>query len=148
MKFERFEVGARFQTEPYLISQEEIVEFAEKYDSHYYHVDSVKAKRSLFRSIVASGMHTMSIINRQWVMLGLLDKDMLGGLGIDARWMKPVFPDDIIRSEVEVLEKQERDKRSGVVTFGFTGFNQNDDIWARVTIRIMVLRERIPVLAF
>ncbi|HEY4541283.1 MAG TPA: MaoC/PaaZ C-terminal domain-containing protein [Noviherbaspirillum sp.] len=147
MKFEQFEVGARFHTAPYLMQLEEILQFASTYDPHYYHTDIEKAEKSLFGSIVASGMHTVVVSNREWVRLGLLEEDMLGGLGIDVRWTAPVFPGDRIRSEVEVLEKRERDETSGVVTFGFTGFNQNDEVWAKVKIKVVVAREQAAVLS-
>lgn len=61
--------------------------------------------------------------------------------------MHPVFPGDTIRSETEVLEKKERDEARGVITFGFTGFNQNNEVWAKVKIRVIVAREHASAMA-
>lgn len=138
MIFEQFEVGQRFRTTPYKVTLEEIIEFASKYDPHYYHTDIKRAKDGYFGTVVASGMHSMSIINGQWVRLGILGEDMLGGMGIDAKWVKPVLPEDTIYADVEVINKKTLDERSGLLTLQFTGYNQHEEIWAKVKIRIIV----------
>jgi acyl dehydratase len=138
LKFEQFHVGQHFRTKGYTVTLEEIIEFSRKYDPHYYHLDAQKAEQSYFGSIVASGMHTMSIINGEWVKLGILGDDMLGGMGIDAKWLKPVFPNDKIFADVEVINKKSLDDASGLLTLQFTGYNQKEEIWAKVKIRIIV----------
>jgi acyl dehydratase len=80
----------------------------------------------------------MSIINCEWVKLGILGNDMLGGMGIDAKWLNPVFPNDTISADVEVINKKAIDEKSGLITLQFTGYNQDGQIWAKVKIRIMV----------
>ncbi len=109
MKFQKFEVGQIYRTNPYTITLEEIVEFANKFDPHYYHNDQESATKGLFGGIIASGMHTMSIINREWVRLEILGNDMLGGMGIDAKWLNPVYPNDTIFADVEVTNKKALD---------------------------------------
>lgn len=138
MKFEQFAVGQVFRTKPYKVTLEEIITFARQYDPHYYHMDIERAKNGYFGTIVASGMHSMSIINGEWVRLGLLGENMLGGMGIDAKWLKPVRPDDTIYADVEVINKKNLDEQSGLLTLQFTGYNQHEDVWAKVKIRIIV----------
>jgi len=141
MKYEEFQIGQVYQTKPYTLTLKEIVDFAQKYDPHYYHVDEKKAEKTgLFNGIVASGMHTMSIINGEWVKLGVVGEDMLGGMGIDAKWINPVFPNDTISVGINVLNKKILDDQSGLITLQFTGFNQAQEIWAKVKIRIIVSR--------
>ena len=43
--FEDFAVGDRFETESHTLSEEEIVEFASRYDPQYLHVDPEAAQR-------------------------------------------------------------------------------------------------------
>lgn len=138
LKFEQFHVGQIFRTAEYNVTLEEIIEYSRKYDPHYYHLDVEKAEESYFGSIVASGMHTMSIINGEWVKLGVLGDDMLGGMGIDAKWLKPVLPNDTIFADVEVINKKILGEESGLLTLQFTGYNQEGEIWAKVKIRIIV----------
>lgn len=137
MKFEKFEVGQIYRTNPYTITLEEIVEFANKFDPHYYHIDQESAAKGLFGDIIASGLHTMSIINREWVKLGILGNDMLGGMGLDAKWLNPVFPNDTIYADVEVINKKQLDEKCGLITLQLTGYNQEGQIWAKAKLRIM-----------
>lgn len=138
MKFEQFHVGQIFRTAEYTVTLEEIIEYSRKYDPHYYHLDVEKAEGSYFGSIVASGMHTMSIINGEWVKLGVLGDDMLGGMGIDAKWLKPVLPNDTIFADVEVINKKILGEESGLLTLQITSYNQEGEIWAKGKIRIIV----------
>lgn len=126
MKFEQFHVGQIFRTAEYTITLEEIIEYSRKYDPHYYHLDVEKAEESYFGSIVASGMHTM------------LGDDMLGGMGIDAKWLKPVLPNDTIFADVEVINKKNLGEESGLLTLQITSYNQEGEIWAKGKIRIIV----------
>jgi acyl dehydratase len=141
MKFQSFKVGQVYRTQPYTVTLREIREFAQNYDPHYYHLDETRAQRGMFGGIVASGMHSMSIINGQWVRLGLLGEDMLGGLSIDARWMKAVLPGDTICADVEITNKRDIDDRTGIVSLQFTGYNQHEEVWAIVKIRIIVAKQ-------
>lgn len=138
MKFQKFEVGQIYRTNPHTLTLEEIIEFATKFDPHYYHIDQESATKGLFGGVIASGMHTMSIINREWVRLGILGNDMLGGMGIDAKWLNPVFPNDTIFADVEVINKKTLDEKCGLITLQFTGYNQDGQIWAKVKNRIIV----------
>ncbi len=145
MKFQQFTVGQMFKTNPYVVTREDIIQFAERYDPHGYHINDNQAKQSIFGTLVASGMHTMSIINAEWVKLGVLGEDMLGGLGIEAKWLHPVHPGDTIYADVEVHQKRELDDLKGIITFQFTGYNQHHTVWAKVRIKTIVAAEVNPI---
>ena len=40
----------------------EIIEFAKKYDPQPFHIDPIKAKTSMYKSLIASGWHTCSVV--------------------------------------------------------------------------------------
>ena len=55
----------------------------------------------------------------------------MGALGLDEfRWTKPVYPGDVLKTKVEVLEtkKSSKNPTKGTVRLKQTVTNQNDDI--------------------
>ena len=59
MYFEDFSVGMSFDTDSTLISKEEIVEFASKYDPQNFHLDEDEAKKGPFGELTSSGFMTL-----------------------------------------------------------------------------------------
>ncbi|MBR0712960.1 MaoC family dehydratase [Bradyrhizobium liaoningense] len=106
--FEDAEVGHLRTAGPYLVSKDEIIQFAQKYDPQPFHIDEEAAARSVFAGLTASGAHTFAIL------ISLLSKTqpyslrVLAGLGWDElRLPTPVRPGDELSLEVTVLEKRE-----------------------------------------
>lgn len=68
----------------------------------------------------------------------------LGGLGIDElRWLKPVYPGDVLSLETEVLEKNPSKSRPemGIFRTKTTVFNQNDEpVMVYTTIAMVATR--------
>jgi acyl dehydratase len=56
--FEEAEVGNKRTAGPYLVSKNEIIEFAKKYDPQPFHIDEKAAASSVFAGLTASGAHT------------------------------------------------------------------------------------------
>src|SRR4029077_1274172 len=59
--FEDIEVGASRKAGPYLVSKNEIVQFAKQYDPVPRHIDEDAAAGSVFGGLSASSAHTFSI---------------------------------------------------------------------------------------
>lgn len=103
--WEDFYPGQVLEASGISLSEEEIVEFAKKYDPQPFHIDREKAKQSYFGGLIASGWQTTSICMRLICDLYLLDSASLGSPGVDeVRWVKPVRPGDTLRLKVTVLE--------------------------------------------
>ena len=69
----------------------------------------------------------------------------LGNLGMfDVAWPTPVFPGDSIRGQTTILGKRESNTRKdrGVVEFLHEGFNQRDEMVARVRRTGMMMRRQ------
>lgn len=102
---EDFHIGDRFRSVDHCVNEDEIVEFARKYDPQPFHVDPVAARESLFGGLVASGWQTASITMR---LLAQSDINVAGGLigmGVEElRWPAPVRPGDRLHVETGVLE--------------------------------------------
>ncbi|MEF8807763.1 MaoC family dehydratase [Natronomonas sp.] len=129
--FEDTEVGEVYELDGrYEVTEEEIKEFAEKYDPQPFHLDEEAAQESIFGSLAASGWHTASICMRLLVDGFLEEETSMGARGVDElRWIQPVYPGDTLRVEVEILEKRlsESNPEMGHIRTQLTGYNQDDE---------------------
>jgi acyl dehydratase len=117
--FEDFQVGESRQLGARLMSREDIIEFGHKFDRQPMHTDEVAAKKTIFKGLIASGLHTLSTAASIVVDEYLPDTAMVGGAGMNnLLWVKPVRPGDCIAVRIEVLQKTPHPKASilGVVT--------------------------------
>lgn len=117
--FDDFQVGESRQLGERLMSLEDIIDFAIKFDRQPIHTDEVAARKSIFKGIIASGLHTLSTAASIVVDEYLPDTAMVGGAGMDnVQWVKPVRPGDHIAVKIEVIKKAHHPKTSilGVVT--------------------------------
>lgn len=119
---------------------EAIVAFAREWDSQPYHLDPVAASRSLFGTIVGSGMHSLMLSYRLFCEHGLLDGTGLAGLGIDRlQFLKPLLPDRPVRVEVAVDEKRlSRKLGQGIVSFRIEARDHADEVMLRYVLTALV----------
>src|SRR5437773_681508 len=61
---EDIRAGYRFRSADYTITEDEMIEYARRYDPQLFHTDPVPARRSVFGGLVASGWHTAAITMR------------------------------------------------------------------------------------
>ncbi|MFB6309976.1 MAG: MaoC/PaaZ C-terminal domain-containing protein [Salinirussus sp.] len=107
--FEDLEPGQTWRVGGETVTQSEIIAFAEQYDPQPFHVDPAAAAESMFGELVASGLHTMCLAGRQFIVefvQGMEFKNM-GGLGMDdLRWHEPLRPGDTLELEIEVRDTE------------------------------------------
>ena len=104
MYFDDLPVGYRFETGQRSLTQDEIIEFAQQYDSQPFHTDPEAAKDSIYGGLIASGVQTMGIGLRLILESNVWTDSSMGSPGLDAvRFVRPVRPDDTLRVEGEVL---------------------------------------------
>ena len=114
----------------YEVTREEVLDFAEQYDPQPFHLDDEAAADSIFGSLAASGWHTASMCMRLLVDDFLEPETSMGARGVDElRWIRPVYPGDTLRVEVEILETRGSESRPemGHVRTQLTGYNQDDE---------------------
>jgi acyl dehydratase len=129
------------------VEREEVLDFARKYDPQPFHLDDeAAAANPVFGRLAASGWHTAAMAMRMtadhWAGIG--GRTILGGAGIeDLAWLTPVYPGDVIRCELEVIEtRASRSKPDrGIVKSRLTVFNQYDEPVMRQTSVVMVARQ-------
>jgi len=125
--FESFEIGQKQSFGAYEVTEDEIIEFASKYDSQFFHLDHDAAQESLFGGLCASGWHTCAMTMSMMVENMDLHGRSLGSPGIDSlRWLRPVYPGDILSVQMEVLDTVPSKSRPsiGVVTNKVSVSNQ------------------------
>ncbi len=129
--FEDVAVGDVYEHDGrYEVTKSEVKEFAEKYDPQPFHTDEEAAEESIFGSLAASGWHTASMCMRLLVDDFLEAESSMGARGVDElRWNRPVYPGDVLRIEVEILDKRISKSRPemGHVRTKVTGYNQDDE---------------------
>ena len=113
-----FAVGDSFQTGSRTVSEDDITEFARRFDPQPWHLDAEAAARSPFKAIVASGWHTTALTMRMLVDSGVMRATGILGTGIDdLRWQRPVYPNDtlhVVATVVGIERSKERPDRGTV----------------------------------
>ena len=128
--FEDLEVGARFESEVLAVSEQQVVEFAHKFDPQMFHLDRKSAERSIFKGLVASGWHTAAMTMRLFVQTMNFAQGAIG-LGVDElRWPHAVRPGDQLRVVTEIVEARlSRSKpKHGVIRLRNVTTNQRGEI--------------------
>ncbi|MBV8852871.1 MAG: MaoC family dehydratase [Sinobacteraceae bacterium] len=126
MLFQHMQVGQRLRSGPRRVSEEEIIEFASRYDPQPFHIDAARARDSRWKGLIASGWMTCAVAMEMAVKLILAESDSLGSPGVDQlRWVNPVRPGDELTLLVEFLEKRlARNGVTGVVRARWVLTNQ------------------------
>ena len=130
MYFEDYEVGQTYETPEISFTKEEIIEFGHKYDPRPIHIDEEAAKKSMFKGLIASGFQTMIGTWAQWVKMGIDMDGLICGMQIDKNvWHKPVYPGDVLKGRLTILEKIDRPgKDTGMVKNTHQIVNQKGEI--------------------
>jgi len=127
--FEDYQVGMTESFGPVTVTEEEILEFARRFDPQPFHVDPVAAKAGPFGGLIASGWHTASLMMRLLVDHYLSAASSLGSPGIDElRWPNPVRPGDRLTMHIEIVQARTSQSRPGrgIVRTSTTLTNQDD----------------------
>ncbi len=112
-------------------------------DWYYPHVDKVAAERSMFGQRVAPGIMVFAIGTGLGVPADATT--ILANYGTDKlRYPRATWIGDTIHLEIEVLEKEDRDPKTGVVTYRWDILNQNGETVCASQLKILTAKERRP----
>ncbi len=145
--FEDLEIGKETCFGSYLVTREEVIAFAEKYDPQPFHLSDEAAAKTHFGRIAASGWHTcamtMAVIARYVV------KDEQAGLGSpgvdELRWLKPVYPGDTLHVNGRLIEKTPSRSKPEIGSFRTETIvtNQGDVPVLRFTSIVLIRRRPV-----
>jgi len=131
--FEDFPVGHKAEFGSYLVTAEEIIEFASDFDPQSFHLDDEAARQTHFGGLIASGWHNCAMAMRMICDDFLLDCASIGSGGCQkVRWLKPVRPGDKLRMTREVIEARASKSRPdregrGTLILRYDMYNQADE---------------------
>jgi acyl dehydratase len=143
--YEDFEVGKTIEVGKWTLTEEEVLDFATKFDPQPFHVDKAAAEKSIYGGIIASGWHTCGIMMRLMVDNLLRDSSSMGSPGLDeVRWIKPVRPGDTLTVSTTTLEARPSTSKPdrGIVVTQWEARNQHGELVA--TVKGMSLFKRRP----
>lgn len=121
--FEDYQPGAVEILGEVVLTREDIVAFASRYDAQPMHVDEEAARQTIAGGLIASGWHSCSLMMRLLADHNLNGAKSLGAPGVEeVRWLRPVRPGSRLRLRQEVLEARTSRSRPtvGLVRFRFT----------------------------
>ena len=133
--FEDFEAGQTIDVGTRTVTEEEIIDFASKFDPQPFHVDKDAAEKSIYGGIIASGWHTCSMMMRMLVDHFLRQSSSRGSPGVDEiRWLKPVRAGDTLSVSTTILETKPSTSKPdrGVVMTQWQARNQHGELVATV----------------
>jgi acyl dehydratase len=143
--FEDFIPHDEFRSAARTLTEQEIIDFARRYDPQPFHLDPDAARNTVFGGLIASGPQTIALTFRLFLDTGTLAACSLGSPGLDeVRWRRPVRPGDTLRVVTRVVERRASESKPdrGIVTLAYTTLNQRGE--TVLTMRCMQLVKRRP----
>lgn len=144
--FEDFTVGRRFESLALTLSEDAILDFAQRFDPQPFHIDVEAARRTPFQGLIASGIHTLAVTFYLFLQTRALAASSLGSPGLDeVRWLRPVRPGDTLRAVVEVASSKPSTSKPdrGVVTLHYQAVNQHGETVMTMTGHQLIRRHNV-----
>lgn len=136
-------VGARFETEKYEVSHEDIVNFARQFDPQPFHLSDQAAAETFFEGLAASGWHTAAITMRLLVTSGFSIATGIIGASVEVAWPSPTRAGDVLHVEltVENVKVSATQPDRGFVTVTYNTTNQEGKTRQRTTANLLVFKK-------
>ncbi|MEV6902358.1 MaoC family dehydratase [Amycolatopsis sp. NPDC051372] len=129
--FEDYPQGAVYEFGEAVVTAEEIVDYARRFDPQSFHTDPAAAEHGPFGGLVASGWHTAGVMMRMFVDHFLSSVSSLGSPGMDdLRWPRPVRPGDKLhlRATIEDARLSKSKPDRGLLRTHIELFNADDEV--------------------
>lgn len=136
-------VGARFETEKYEVSHEDIIDFARQFDPQPFHLSDQAAAETFFEGLAASGWHTAAITMRLLVTSGFSIATGIIGASVEVAWPSPTRAGDVLHVEltVENVKVSASQPDRGFVTVTYNTTNQEGKTRQRTTANLLVFKK-------
>ncbi|QYA99626.1 MaoC family dehydratase N-terminal domain-containing protein (plasmid) [Rhodococcus sp. USK10] len=127
-------VGEKYELGHHTVTEEEVVDFASKWDPQPFHIDSAAAASHGFGGLIASGLHTLAIYQRLTVLRVDGRWKAIAGRKIqEAIFVRPVRPNDVLTGSMVITEVSLDDRARGRVTTTAELVNSEGDLVLTVT---------------
>lgn len=140
--FEDFEQGAEKMTAEHMVTDGDIVAFANVSGDHNpLHLDDDYASDGPFGRRIAHGLLGLAVASGLMQQSGLTAETLLAFLGLEWAFRRPLFPGDTMRVRMRVANKRPtRDPGRGLVKLELAVLNQEDDVAQEGTFTVLVRR--------
>jgi len=120
------QIGEIYESEVLTVTKQDIITFAQNYDPQVMHLDENAAQETIFKTLVASGWHILSLSMRLVVRSKPFGETPLVGVAVDdIRFRKKVLPDTQIYCKATIVEVTKIDhKNYGHVTLSVETFDK------------------------
>jgi acyl dehydratase len=145
--FDDLRVGEVRELGSHVFTKDEIMEFANQWDPHLWHVDEEAAEASFFGGLVASGVHTFAAFTNLLTTNFLLDVAVTAGKDINIQMRAPVHVDEEIHARVTIAGLEDVPHRDGQGLVHLAGECYREDGTIVLSVRIQVLVARRTVVA-
>ena len=128
--YEDFTEGLELPLGPYMVTLEEVLEFAREFDPQPFHLDEQAGRDSMLGGLSASGWHTCAMMMRMMADSYVRDSGSQGSRGVDfVKWLRPVRPGDVLTGTATVGSRRLSPKRPtlGVAKIVTVIRNQRDE---------------------
>ena len=128
--FEDWHVGDKYQSRQRIVTGTDIDMFTSTTGiQSLLFLDEEYAKRLGFKTRLTPGLLVMPLAVGGLYQLGFFD-NLVAWVGMDKlRFITPVYPNDLVRSVIEVIQKKETKKQDrGLVTFKLTVEKANGEV--------------------
>ena len=147
--FEDYVAGSVHTFGPIRVEQDEIIDFAHRFDPQPLHMDPEAALKAGFGGLIASGWHTACLMMRLFVDNYLSRVASLGSPGVDElRWIQPVRPGDELSIRVKVLETRRSKSKPdrGILRSFVEVLNQDQEVVVTVkALNLLKCRQKVKV---
>jgi acyl dehydratase len=130
LHFEEFKVGDTFYSDEQMITDDDIMRFAELSGDHNkIHIDNDYARSTIFGERIAHGLLGLSIASGLAAKLGFAEDTIMALRSVQWKFKLPIKINDTINGIFVVTNKKElKGQRNGIVTFDVRVTNQKGDV--------------------
>lgn len=140
MYLEDIRISSEKTIENVVISKEEMLDFANKYNPVKIHTDEEYAKQTRFGDLIAAGMMSFLSVWAQYVPQDFAGDDLVAGKSTAVEWLRPVYAGDVLCGVATVTGLSFRNEHNGVMTVTIDVFNQHDAKVLTSTVESIVKR--------
>lgn len=127
MKFAEFHPGLVIEAGPTVITEAQILDFAQAYDPQWFHTDVQASSSGPHGGLIASGWQTCGIAMKLVVEKALQGSESFASPGLAyLKWTHPVRPGDALSVKATVLETRRAASKPtlGILRWRWQLFNQ------------------------
>ena len=137
LSFKDFELNKVFDFGFTTVSEQEIIDFAVRYDPLDFHTNKEFAEKSMFRGLITSGPHMFHIVYIT-KFLPLFKDSILGGLEVNFKFLKPIYADMKVFCKVTIAElKPNKEKNYVAIKWHYDFTNEKGEFFQTIDITIL-----------